>query len=269
MTKESNKFSFSTILVDKRDNGLIVLTLNRPEAGNAVNTEMGTELLDFWTDLVHNHEGLRCVILTGAGEEAFCAGGDMKQRKGMSEYQWRHQHEIFEQALWTMMECPVPVIAAVNGKAFGGGLEMVLAADFAYGVDSAKLWFPEVMIGILPGVGGTTTLPRIVGERRANEIILAGGLFGAAEALEWGIFNRVYSAKELMPAVIATAEQIAANAPMAVRQAKKAIHEGLQMNVRSALRYEVEAYNRLTATEDRVEGTLAWNEKRKPIFKGR
>ena len=269
MENRISEASFSTLLVERRDNGLVVVTLNRPEAGNAVNTEMGLELLDVWTDFVRNHDGLRCVVLTGAGEEAFCAGGDMKQRKGMSEYEWRHQHEIFEQALWTMMECPVPVIAAVNGKAFGGGLEMILAADFAYGVDSAKLWFPEVMIGILPGVGGTTTLPRIAGERRANEIILAGGAFGAAEALEWGIFNRVCSAPDLMPAVIAVAETIAANAPLAVRQAKKAIHEGLQMDVRAALRYEVECYNRLTGTEDRVEGTLAWNEKRKPNFKGR
>ena len=118
-------------------------------------------------------------------------------------------------------------------------------------------------------MGGTTTLPRVVGERRANEIILAGGAFSAADALEWGILNRVYSATELMPAVLAVAEKIAGNAPLAVRQAKKAIHEGLQMDVRTALRYEVEAYNRLTGTEDRVEGTLAWNEKRKPIFKGR
>ena len=269
MKQESGLISFSTLLVERRDNGLVVVTLNRPEMANAVNTEMGIELLDVWTDFVRNHEGLRCVILTGAGKDAFCGGGDMKQRKGMSDFDWRHQHEIFEQALWTMMECPVPVIAAVNGKAFGGGLEMILAADFAYGVDSAKLWFPEVMIGILPGVGGTTTLPRIVGERRANEIILAGGAFSAAEALEWGIFNRVCSADELMPAVIATAETIAGNAPLAVRQAKKAIHEGLQMDVRSALRFEVEAYNRLTGTEDRVEGTNAWNEKRKPVFKGR
>ena len=269
MNKEIKQTGFSTLKVERCNNGLVVVTLNRPEAGNAVNTDMGIELLDLWTDFVRNNEELRCVVLTGAGEEAFCAGGDMKQRKGMSEYAWRHQHEIFEQALWTMMECPVPIIAAVNGKAFGGGLEMILAADFAYGVDSAKLWFPEVMIGILPGVGGTTTLPRIVGERRANEIILAGSAFGAAEALEWGIFNRVCSAKELMANVIATAELIAANAPLAVRQAKKAIHEGLQMDVRSALRYEVECYNRLTGTEDRVEGTLAWNEKRKPLFKGR
>lgn len=269
MDNKIKEFDFKTLLVERRNNGLVVVTLNRPDAGNAVNTEMGIELLDLWTDFVRNNEGLSCVLLTGAGDEAFCAGGDMKQRKGMSEYEWRHQHEIFEQALWTMMECPVPVIAAVNGNAFGGGLEMILAADFAYGVDSAKLWFPEVMIGILPGVGGTTTLPRIVGERRANEIILAGGAFGAADALEWGIFNRVCSAPDLMPAVIAVAETIAANAPLAVRQAKKAIHEGLQMDVRSALRYEVECYNRLTNTEDRVEGTLAWNEKRKPNFKGR
>jgi enoyl-CoA hydratase len=269
MTDKLERSGVSTLLVNRYDNGLVVVTLNRPEVGNAVNTEMGLELLDFWTDLVRNHDGLRCVVLTGAGEDAFCAGGDMKQRKGMSEYEWRHQHEIFEQAIWTMMECPVPVIAAVNGKAFGGGLEMILAADFAYGVDYAKLWFPEVMIGILPGVGGTTTLPRIVGKNRANEIILAGCAFSAAEALEWGIFNRVCSSKELMPSVIATAEMIVGNAPLAVRQAKKAIHEGLQMDVRTALRFEVEAYNRVTDTEDRVEGTLAWNERRKPNFKGR
>lgn len=269
MTDKIISAVYSTILVERYASGIVMVTLNRPEAGNAVNTEMGLELLDVWTDFVRNNEGLRCVILTGAGEEAFCAGGDMKQRKDMSEYDWRHQHEIFEQALWTMMECPVPVIAAVNGNAFGGGLEMILAADFAYGVDKVKLWFPEVMIGILPGVGGTTTLPRIVGEHRANEIILTCRAFGAVEALEWGIFNRIYSAEELMPAAISVAETIAGNAPLAVRQAKKAIHEGMQMDVRSALRYEVEAYNRLTGTEDRVEGTLAWNEKRKPVFKGR
>ena len=230
---------------------------------------MGIELLDLWTGLVRNGDAARCVVLTGAGNDAFCVGGDMKQRQGMSDDAWRHQHEIFEQALWTMMECPVPIIAAVNGKAFGGGLEMVLAADFAYAVDNAQLWFPEVRIGIIPGVGGTTTLPRIVGERRANEIVFTGVPFGAAEALAWGILSRVCSAAELMPAAIAAGELIAANAPLAVRQAKKAIHEGLQMDVRTALRFEVEAYNRLVDTEDRLEGTLAWNEQRKPVFKGR
>jgi len=261
---------YSTLRLDRRDNGLLIVTLNRPDAGNAVNTHMGIELLDLWTALVRDGEGSKtcCVVLTGAGDAAFCAGGDMKERDGMTDEAWRHQHEIFEQALWTMMECPVPVIAAVNGKAFGGGLEMILAADFAYGVDTAQLWFPEVMMGIIPGVGGTTTLPRIVGERRANEIIFAGKAFGASEALEWGVFNRVCSASELMPVVISTAENIVGNAPLAVRQAKKAIHLGMQMDVRSALRFEVEAYNRLTGTEDRREGVDAWNEGRKPQFKG-
>jgi len=187
----------------------------------------------------------------------------------MSEYAWLHQHEIFEQFIQAMMECPVPVIAAVNGKAYGGGLEMILAVDFAFGVQNAELWFPEVMLGIVPGVGGTTMLPRIVGEHRANEIIFAGEPFGADKALEWGIFNRVCNAEELMSSAMAIAERIAANAPLAVRQAKKAIHEGMQMDVRTALRFEVEAYNRLTGTEDRVEGTQAWNEKRKPVFKGK
>lgn len=262
---------YSTLLVEQRDNGLLIVTLNRPDAGNAVNTQMGIELLDFWTGQARAGEAgtTRCVILTGAGDAAFCAGGDMKERDGMSDEAWHHQHEIFEQALWTMMECPVPVIAAVNGKAFGGGLEMILAADFAYGVDDAQLWFPETMIGIIPGVGGTTTLPRIVGERRANEIIFTAKPFDATEALEWGIFNRVCSAANLMSEVIATAEGIVGNAPLAVRQAKKAIHQGLQMDVRSALRFEVEAYNRLTGTEDRHEGVDAWNEGRKPNFKGR
>lgn len=269
-SKKTDK-DYSTLLVERRDNGLLLVTLNRPDQGNAVNTQMGTELLDFWTEMARAGEGgtTRCVILTGAGDAAFCAGGDMQERDRMSDAAWHHQHEIFEQALWTMMECPVPVIAAVNGKAFGGGLEMTLAADFAYGVDTAQLWFPEVTIAIIPGVGGTTTLPRIVGERRANEIVFTGKAFGATEALEWGIFNRVCSAAKLMPEVIATAEGIVENAPLAVRQAKKAIHQGLQMDVRSALRFEVEAYNRLTGTEDRREGVEAWNRGRKPEFKGR
>lgn len=269
MTHETRSADYSTLLVERRDNGLLIVTLNRPDEGNALNTQMCIDLLDLWTGLVRDSGSVRCIVLTGSGERAFCAGGDMKQRQGMTEDAWRHQHEIAEQAFWTMMECPVPIIAAVNGDAYGGGLEMILAVDFAYGVDSARLGFPEVMIGIIPGVGGTTTLPRIVGERRANEIVFTGGAFGAAEALDWGILNRVCSAKELMPASIATAELIVANAPLAVLQAKKAIHQGLQMDIRTALRFEVEAYNRLTVTEDRREGVLAWNERRKPFFKGR
>jgi enoyl-CoA hydratase/carnithine racemase len=269
VSNETRPAKYEKLQVENRDSGLLVVTLNRPDEGNALNTQMCIDLLDLWTGLLRDGGGVRCVIVTGAGGRAFCAGGDMKQRKGMTDAAWRHQHEIAEQAFWTMMECPVPVIAAVNGDAYGGGLEMILAADFAYGVDSARFGFPEVKIGIIPGVGGTTTLPRIVGERRANEIIFSGAPFGAAEALGWGILNRVCSAAELLPAATAMAEGIPANAPLAVRQAKKAIHEGMQMDVRAALRFEVEAYNRLVDTEDRLEGVLAWNERRKPVFKGR
>ena len=157
MNRESRKSDYTTLLVERLDNGVLVVTLNRPDEGNAMNTQMCIDLLDLWTGLVRDAGTVRCVIVTGAGERDFCAGGDMKERKGMTEEAWRHQHTIGEQALWTMMECPVPVVVAVNGSAQGGGLEMVLAADFAYGVESARFGFPEVMIGIIPGVGGTPT----------------------------------------------------------------------------------------------------------------
>lgn len=151
MNRESRKSDYTTLLVERLDNGVLVVTLNRPDEGNAMNTQMCIDLLDLWTGLVRDAGTVRCVIVTGAGERDFCAGGDMKERKGMTEEAWRHQHTIGEQALWTMMECPVPVVVAVNGSAQGGGLEMVLAADFAYGVESARFGFPEVMIGIIPG----------------------------------------------------------------------------------------------------------------------
>jgi enoyl-CoA hydratase len=161
------------------------------------------------------------------------------------------------------------VIAAVNGHAYAGGLEMVLACDFAYAVRTARFALTEVTLGIMPGAGGTQNLPRAVGERRAKEIILTGRPFAAELALEWGILNRLCEPGELMPAVMDTARTIAANAPLSVRQAKKSIHYGLQMDLRTGFRFEIEAYNRLVPTEDRLEGVRAFNEKRKPAFKGR
>jgi enoyl-CoA hydratase/carnithine racemase len=163
----------------------------------------------------------------------------------------------------------VPVIAAVNGHAYAGGLEKVLACDFAYAVKTARFALTEVTLGIMPGAGGTQLLPRAVGERRAKEIILTGKPFGAEEALAWGIVNRLCEPETLMPEVLATAATIAGNAPLSVRQAKKSIHHGLQMDLKNALLFEIEAYNRLVPTEDRQEGIRAFNEKRKPVFKGR
>ncbi|MBR0671250.1 enoyl-CoA hydratase/isomerase family protein [Neoroseomonas soli] len=260
---------YETLALETPEPHILVVRLNRPHVSNALNTQMGRDLHAEWSRLIAEPGDVRCVIFAAAGEKAFCGGGDLKERNGMTDAAWRAQHEIFERAFWTQMDCPIPIIAAVSGHAFAGGLEMVLASDFAYGVDTARFALTEVTIGIMPGAGGTQNLPRVVGERRAKEIILTGKPFTAAQALEWGILNRLCTADELMPAVMDTARTIAANAPLSVRQAKKSIHFGLQMDIRTALRFEIEAYNQLVNTEDRIEGIRSFNEKRKPVFKGR
>jgi enoyl-CoA hydratase len=261
--------SYETLRLELPQPGLLLVTLNRPQASNALNTQMGRDLEDLWTGLIAAPGEVRCAVLTGAGERVFCAGGDLKERHGMSDAQWVTQHEIFERSYWRLLDCPVPIIAAVNGHAFGGGLEMALACDFVYAVDDARFALPEVTLGIMPGAGGTQLLPRAVGERRAKEIILTGRPFGAAEALDWGIVNRICARATLLPETMATASAICANAPISVRQAKKSIHHGLQMDLKNGLMFEIEAYNRMVATEDRIEGVRAYNEKRKPAFKGR
>jgi enoyl-CoA hydratase len=254
-------------LATAQDGHILTVTLNRPRALNALNTQMGLDLIDLWGRLAANKD-IRVVILTGAGDRAFCAGGDFKERDGMTDEAWRHQHEIFERAFLAIIDSPLPVIAAANGHAFGGGLEFILAADFAYGVSTARFALTEVTIGIMPGGGGTQTLPRAVGGRRAKELILTGRPFGAAEALDWGVLNRVCEPGELMPAVMETAEAIARNAPLSVRQAKKSIQAGLQVDLHRGLGIEIEAYNHLVPTEDRREGIRAFLEKRRPVFTG-
>ncbi len=254
-------------LATGRDGHILTVTLNRPQVLNALNAQMGLDLIDLWGRLA-NTADIRVVILTGAGDRAFCAGGDFKERDGMTDDAWRHQHEIFERAFRAIIDSPLPVIAAANGHAFGGGLEFVLAADFAYGISTARFALTEVTIGIMPGGGGTQTLPRAVGGRRAKELVLTGRPFSAAEALEWGVLNRVCEPDELMTAVIETAAAIARNAPLSVRQAKKSIQNGLQVDLHSGLEIEIEAYNHLVPTEDRREGIRAFLEKRRPVFTG-
>jgi enoyl-CoA hydratase len=255
-------------LLTALDGHVLTVTLNRPQALNALNSQMGLDLIDLWGRLTTAGE-VRVVILTGAGDRAFCAGGDFKERDGMTDEAWRHQHKIFERAFLAIIDSPLPVIAAANGHAFGGGLEFVLASDFAYGVSTARFALTEVTIGIMPGGGGTQTLPRAVGGRRAKELILTGRPFSAAEALDWGVLNRVHEPGELMPAVLETAMAIARNAPLSVRQAKKSIQNGLQVDLHRGLEIEIEAYNHLVPTEDRREGIRAFLEKRKPLFNGR
>jgi enoyl-CoA hydratase len=260
---------FETITVERRDNGILLITLNRPDAANALNTQMGRDLMELFEGLTIDIEGLRVAVLTGHGTKAFCAGGDLKQRNGMTDAEWQAQHLIFERMLRAIMACPIPVIAAVNGAAYGGGCEIAAAADFIYAVTYARFALTEVTLGIMPGAGGTQNLPRAVGERRAKELILSGLPFSAQEAEAWGLVNRVFPQAELLDATMAIAAQIAGNGPISVRQAKQAIHRGLQMSLADGLAFEIEAYNRLVPTADRREGVLAFNERRKPNFQGK
>ena len=260
---------YKTLELEARGEHLLLVRLNRPDVLNAINTQMGHDQFDLWSRITAEPGQLRCIVLTGAGERAFCAGGDLKERDGMTQAQWQAQHELFERAFVALVECTVPVVAAVNGHAFGGGLEMALCCDFIYAVPGARFAQSEVRLGIMPGGMGTQNLPRAVGERRAKELILSARPFSAAEGLAWGLVNRVCEPAGLLEEAIATAQAIAENAPLSVRQAKKSIHYGLQMDLLTGYRYEIEAYNRLVDTADRREGVKAFNEKRKPRFEGK
>ena len=263
------RLDFETIAVERLNEHILLVTLDRPDASNAMNTRMGLDLMELFEGLLIDLEGLRAAVLTGRGDRAFCAGGDLKERKGMSDATWQAQHAIFERMVRAVMGCPIPLIAAVNGAAYGGGCEIAAAADFIYASTNARFALTEVTLGIMPGAGGTQNLPRAVGERRAKEVILTGLPFSAAEGEAWGLVNRVVPLDELRETALATARRIASNGPIAVRQAKQAIHRGLQMSIWDGLAFEIEAYNRMVPTEDRREGVLAFNERRKPNFQGR
>lgn len=263
------KDDYETIKLDASAEGILTITLNRPQVANALNTQMGHDLYDVFGGLAIDPGKTRCVVLTGAGEKAFCGGADLKERNGISDEQWLAQHALFERMFRAILDCPLPVIAAINGAAFAGGLEMTLACDFSYAVRNARFALTEVTLGIMPGGCGTQTLPRAVGERRAKEIILTGEPFTAEQAYEWGVVNRLCEPGEVLALAHQVARRICANAPLSVRQAKHAIHQGLQMDLQSGLHFEIEAYNRLIPTEDRREGIRAFNEKRKPVYVGR
>jgi enoyl-CoA hydratase/carnithine racemase len=260
--------NYTTLSTEARGPHVLLVRLDRPQVLNALNTQMGSDLYGLWTRLTAERGDTRCIVLTGAGERAFCAGADLKERDGMAPAVWQAQHELFERGFVALMELPVPVIAAVNGHAYGGGLELALACDFIYAARGARLALSEVRLGIMPGGGGTQNLPRAIGERRAKELILTAGAFTAEEGAHWGLINRVCDSSSLLNEALATAQAIAENGPLAVRQAKKSIHYGAQMDLLTGYRFEIEAYNRLVDTEDRREGVRAFNEKRKPAFKG-
>ena len=260
--------SYETLLLSHPKNHVLQITLNRPAAANAFNTQMAQDLVNAFEAITMAPGDTRVLVLTGSGDRAFCAGGDLKERNGMSDTAWGRQHLIYERMARAILNCPTPIIGVINGAAYGGGCELVAAVDFAYVAEGAKFAQTEVKFGIIPGAGGTQTLARAIGERRAKELILTGQVFDADQALDWGLANAIYPLKELMPAALATAQTLAENAPIAVRQAKQAIGKGRQMSLADGLSFEIEAYNRTIPSQDRREGVKAFNEKRKPNFSG-
>jgi len=250
------------------DDFVVTVELNRPEALNAMNTAMGRDLLHCFEALKWDATA-RAVVFTGAGAKAFCVCGDPKVREWMTDEAWRAQHVIFEQAAMRVLRCPVPVIAAVEGFALAGGCELAILSDFIVAGETAVFGVPETTLGIFPGIGGTQLLPRLVGAPLAKELIFTGRRMKVDEAKAAGLVNHVVPAGQARAKATEIATTIAANGPIAVRQAKKAIAYGAETDLETAMVLAIEAYNATVVTEDRLEGVRAFNEKRQPRFKGR
>ncbi len=218
---------------------------------------------------VSSGHGTRAVILTGAGDRAFCAGADLKERAGMSEVEVRNFLTQLGKVLRALERSDCVFIAAINGAALGGGTELALACDFRVAAPTAELGLTEVQLGIIPGGGGTQRLPRLVGPARAKDLILTGRRINAAEAFAIGLVQRLAPEGRLLEVALGLAEQLGANAPLAVAAAKHAIDEGLALSLDNALASEQRQYERVLASEDRLEGLAAFSEKRPPRFRGR
>jgi enoyl-CoA hydratase len=261
--------SYKTLNLSASPDGHVVtVELNRPEALNAMNTAMGEDLLRCFEAFQWDRSA-RCVVFTGAGAKAFCVGGDLKEREGMTDETWRAQHAIFETAAAKVLHCPVPVIAAVEGFAMGGGCELAVLSDFIVASETAVFAVPEVTRGIFPGIGGTQLLPRIIGAPLAKEMIFTGRRVPAAEAKAIGLVNHLVPAGQARAKALEIAQVIADNGPIAVRQAKKAVSWGSETDLETGMALAIEAYNVTVTTDDRLEGVRAFNEKRKPNFKGK
>ncbi len=249
------------------ETGIHVIRLNRPQHANALSMALLKELREAF-QAIKNQEEVRCVLLTGSGERVFCAGADLKERKGLPESEVKQAVALISDTINLLEEVPQPTIACLNGSAFGGGLELALACDIRLTAAEAKMGLTETTLGIIPGAGGTQRLPRIVGIAKAKEMIYTGKRITASEALEIGLVNAVVRQEELMQTGMEWAGQIAANGPIAVRAAKKAINSSLDTDIASGLEVENQCYQMTIPTEDRLEGLRAFAEKRKPVYKG-
>ncbi len=255
------------VLVERAD-AVGVLTINRPESLNALNLEVLDEMGKAF-DSLEGDADTRVLVITGAGNKAFVAGGDIKEMLPLDPAGAEAFSRKGQEVLLRLERLGKPVIAAVNGYALGGGLELALACDFIYASDNARFGLPEVTLGVIPGFGGTQNLARLVGPNRARELIFSGRSLTAQEALQWGLVNRVCPAEELSSRVMEIARVIAANGGGAVAFAKHAVVKGLDMTKEEGFRYERSLFAALFATEDQKEGMTAFIQKRKPVFKNK
>lgn len=260
-------FNFNSLQIEKYNKYILIVTLSRPDVKNAINSDMISDFNALWTELTNEPSELRCVIVTGQND-AFCAGADLKERKNMTLDHWKSQVSQLRQSILNMMLCPLPVLCAVNGAAFGGGLELILASDFAYASSTATFAQSEVKLGIIPGALGTQNLPKVCGLKRAKELIFSAATFSAAQAYQWGIVNKICEPESLMSEILITANKISENAPIAIREAKKSLNIALESDTTTGFKQEFEHYQLTLNSKDREEGVTAFIEKRKPIFIG-
>lgn len=261
---------FETIALQQVENHpeVYIITLNRPERLNALNTKMAVELIEVFTNLKQN-DSIRALIFTGAGERSFCSGADLKERKGMSNKEWKEQHDLFEEAASLIRKFPFPTIAAINGYALAGGLELALRCDIRIAANHAIVGLTEATIGIIPGLGGTQLLPRMLPVGIAKELLFSGRKVPVTELAPYGLFNKIVPIDQLLEESIELAKTITANAPLSLQSLKRAVDQGIHLDVESALRVEMEQYYVCANSEDRLEGINSFNEKRKPVWKNR
>ena len=258
--------NYETIRYELAD-GVATVTLDRPDVHNAMNERMRQELTGCFGELATSEEA-RVIVVTGAGERAFSAGADIREfvaPQVPTRFRESRKRVDFRSV---MDRCPQPIIAAIRGYAFGGGLELALACDLRIAGEDARLGLTEIDLAIIPGGGGTQRLPRLVGRGRALEMILSGARIDAREALRIGLVERVVPAAEVLASALELAKTLAAKAPVALRYAKEAVVKGLELPLADGLRLEQDLATLLRTTEDRVEGAKAFLEKRKPRFTG-
>lgn len=254
-----------TLINVSRKDAVAILTINRPKALNALNSELLAQFAVALAD-IHKSDDVSVLIVTGSGEKAFVAGADIAEMKDMTPQQAVEFSCRGIAVLDALARLEIPVIAAVNGFALGGGFELALGCDFVYASDNARFAFPEVTLGIMPGFGGSLNLPRLIGPALAKELIFTGKMIDAETALKLGIVNKLVAQDKLMEVAVATADKIAANGKLGVAAAKNTIVNGLEMSKGEAYQYESSRFGLLFATEDQQEGMQAFLDKRKPQF---